>query len=237
MQEMVWAIPGFLGLPNDWNILKLKQLKGINLHDFSWASLSEWGEHFNRWVLEQNQTFNVLMGYSLGGRLALHALIDRPNQWKAAIIISAHTGQLSDKERGKRLLEDQKWALRFQNEEWHSLMQAWNGQEIFKQDSFQFSREESYYDRSQLAAILKQGTLAKQQELYQQIAELAIPILWMTGERDDRYNQLAETLSFAHPLSRWEKVPNAGHRVPWSQPVHVRKQIELFLNGILGINQ
>jgi 2-succinyl-6-hydroxy-2,4-cyclohexadiene-1-carboxylate synthase len=232
MPWTIWAIPGFLGQPSDWDILQRSDIIGVDLHAFSWNSLGGWAKQFNDWIVLQNKKPSVLMGYSLGGRFALHALVDRPEQWQAAIIVSAHSGFANDQERDKRKQQDQKWAERFEKEEWATLMQAWNAQEVFMQDDFHFDRQERDYQRQQLMNIFIHGSLAQQADLRSHIALLPIPILWITGSRDIRYSQLAQALSFAHPLSRWQKVEQAGHRVPWSQPLIFSQLIQAFLAQI-----
>lgn len=232
MNSTIWAIPGFLGLSSDWDFLDWKNLIGVNLHPFAWDSLFEWGIQFNAWVEKQEKNPAILMGYSLGGRLALHALLDRPQQWQAAIIISAHIGIENVQEKEKRWQRDQKWTQRFEREDWVSLMQAWNAQEVFKQDDFHFNRQEKQYQRAQLMQCLMQGSLGQQANLREQIASLSVPLLWITGGQDHSYCQLAQTLSFAHPQSRWKKIEQAGHRVPWAQSKAFSQCVQAFLEEV-----
>lgn len=229
----IWALPGFLGLPSDWDFLQQKSLIAVDWQTFAWDSLAEWGSAFNAWVSERSRTPRVLMGYSLGGRLALHALIDRPELWQAAIIISAHPGLTDVQERQRRLQLDEAWAKRFGSENWMSLMEAWNGQAIFAKDSFYFERRESDYQRHQLAHALIHGSLGRQAALFDPIATLPLPLLWVTGSQDDRYCQIAQALTFAHPASRWESIAQAGHRVPWSQPQVFSQMVSNFMAQLI----
>lgn len=228
----ILAIPGFLGLPSDWNMLNLQGVNGVDLHALDWTSLADWGKKFNAFVRQQQDAPAILMGYSLGGRLALHALIDQPTRWKGAIIISAHPGLADPGEKERRLEHDRQWAARFEKEEWGSLMRAWNGQAVFSQDAFHFDRRESDYQRMHLTHTLWRGSLGSQGDLRKQIEGLEMPLLWLTGSKDRHYCSLAETLSFLHPASRWLKVEGAGHRVPWGQPESCRKIINKFINNI-----
>lgn len=232
---MIWAIPGFLGLQSDWDFLAWKSLIAVDLYAFSWCTLSEWAEQFNR-LLEDGRDHRsepaILMGYSLGGRLALHALLDKPAQWKAAVIISAHPGLGDPDERKEREKRDQDWAQRFKQEEWDSLIRAWNAQPIFAGDSFSFDRHECCYERSLLAQTLNNGSLATQRDLREEIASLPMPILWITGGQDRCCSELASSLTFAHPFSRWVSVQGAGHRIPWEQPVVFNQLIQKFLETI-----
>lgn len=231
---VIWAIPGFLGLPTDWDILQWPHLRGVDLHAFSWNSLTEWGTQFNAWVERKEKEPAILMGYSLGGRLALHALLQRPQQWQAAIIVSAHPGITHLPDRKRRQKHDQEWANRFETEEWSSLMQAWNGQQVFQHETFHFQRQEKDYPRGQLAQCLKAGSLGQQTDLRSHIASLAVPLLWITGSEDCLYSQIAQMLCLAHPSSRWENVQKAGHRVPWSQTQIFSDLVQAFLKDIKG---
>ncbi len=231
-KTIIWSIPGFLGLAADWQLLPSQALQGINPYAFPLSSLADWARHFNIWMSEQTQAPEILMGYSMGGRLALHALIDRPSQWKAAIIVSAHPGLSEAKEREKRQARDQQWAQRFAQEEWTSLIHAWNQQEIFAQDTYCFERREVDYQREKLVHCLTHGSLSQQEDLRQKIQQLTLPILWVTGGKDLIYNNLAQTLSFSHPLSQWISIAHAGHRVPWSQPQVFIDFIYKFLNKL-----
>jgi len=208
----IYAIPGFLGLPSDWKVFNKLPLVPINHQDYCWNSLKEWAHDFNQKQLTPKQA--ILMGYSLGGRLALHALLDAPAKWKGAIIISSHYGLEDPSLRQQRLIHDEKWAHRFETEPWEQLMQSWNAQHIFKNEA-SFQRLEESYCRQQLAQVLRKSSLGVQENLKDKIDQLNIPILWITGANDQKYCKLAATLNFTHPLSQKMTIQGAGHRAPW----------------------
>lgn len=226
------ALHGFLGLPSDWDSLGLESLHPFNLNSFShWNTLQEWARAFND---HMSQFFSgderpILMGYSLGGRLALHALIHNPLLWGGGIVISAHPGLDQAVAKQSRLEEDKKWAKRFQQDPWEELMETWNSRSIFSQDSFVFRREAKDYCRKELASLLEKSSLGYQENLRDSIYQLPLPILWLVGEKDQTYSRLSHTLSFQHSHSCCRVIPNAGHRVPWEQPLLFKTQIESFL--------
>jgi len=139
---VLYALHGFLGKPSDWkDLFQKSDLQTIHAVDifnaFSLDSLTDWIEGFNQSIERKRAgSLRVLMGYSLGGRLALHALFQNPTLWDAAIIISAHPGLSSDNEKHQRLSIDEEWACRFENEPWDELMQAWNSRDVFSGDGF-----------------------------------------------------------------------------------------------------
>lgn len=227
-----WALPGFLGLPQDWDFLAWKNLVGVDPLFFAMDGLTGWATQFNDWIQIQKSEQNLLMGYSLGGRLALHALIDRPLLWQAAIIVSAHAGLTDPKAKEERQKLDAMWAEMFCNEPWPRLMEAWDSRGVFAGDSYRFCRLEDTYQRQKLADLLKEGSLGRQDDLRPRIAELQIPILWITGSEDARFCEVAQTMRFSHPHSRRIVISEAGHRVPWSQPKVFADQVQSFLNEL-----
>ena len=96
----IYALHGFLGLPSDW--AEFNGLEGVSLFDTRLpapsAGLTQWGKAFNAFA----EPGSLLLGYSLGGRLALHALCDNPGRWQGAILISAHPGLRCSKEKETR---------------------------------------------------------------------------------------------------------------------------------------
>ena len=229
----LYALHGFLGTPQDWGILSSRncfrdKVEAVNLLAYPIDSLESWAEHFTADVRKQSaETSNVLLGYSLGGRLALHCLLQDPSLWKAAIIVSAHCGLDSEEKKRERCLHDEKWACLFETLAWDELMQRWNAQEIFKSSTL--NREEEQFSRADLAKILRSLSLGKQQDLLPLIQSLSLPLLWITGENDTRFSQLAKTVHLKDPLSKMCAVPGAAHRVPWEQTESFIRIVERFL--------
>lgn len=193
--------------------------------------LQQWAAHFNR-SLPQNER-RILMGYSQGGRLGLHALLDNPVLWDGAVFISTHLGLKTVLERTKRLDVDASWAIHFEKESWEFLISAWNSREVFAKRLPPFRRQEPHYSREHLANMLRYWSLGHQEDLSTQIAQWPMPILWIVGEEDFAYKQLALSISLRHPKSQVWVVPNAGHRVPWDWPDFSQKlnaMLENFLS-------
>jgi 2-succinyl-6-hydroxy-2,4-cyclohexadiene-1-carboxylate synthase len=228
----IHALHGFLGAPNDWVDLSLPNLHRCDLYANGKPAqefgLKDWAKLFNLSVAQQE---GILMGYSLGGRLALHALLDKPECWRAAIIISAHPGLSSTQVKQERRKEDERWAERFLNEPWDKLMKAWNERAVFAGKSYVSERLEQNYNRLDLANTLRHWSLSTQDDLLPEIKKLDIPILWVAGELDSRYATIASTLSLRHPQSKIWIAPGSGHRVPWECQTF-QKQVETFVEAL-----
>src|SRR4051794_21774844 len=105
------SIHGFLGSPSDWlGTIPLDQTAhSLDLFSHreneSKLTFPEVGEFLNE-KANSLPSPRVLLGYSLGGRIALHALLASPQLWSGAVIVSAHPGLTDDQERNDRLQAD-----------------------------------------------------------------------------------------------------------------------------------
>lgn len=224
--KQILALHGFLGKPSDWNEFDIEFI-GIDLDQFASETLDEWAFKFNAFVKKEFSN-PILMGYSLGGRLALHAMIQEPALWKAGIIISANPGLSSEIEKEKRVENDLAWAKRFQQEDWNTLMNSWENQNVFK-GSVSLKRNEKDYDRKKLANWLINYSLGKQKNLLSMIRELPMPILWMAGECDRGFCDIAKSVELKNPHSNVRIMPGAGHRLPWDQPTQFTDILRRFV--------
>jgi len=217
------AVTGFLGKSADFASLKTfhpLELSAPNQGFYAYAS------ELSRRVPQGS----ALLGYSLGGRLALHTLLANPTHYSAAIIVSAHPGLTTKQEREIRLQSDAVWAEAFLKEPWDDLMQKWESQEVFRSSRFILKRAEADFDRRALADCLFHYSLGKQEDLRSQLACLNMPILWMVGEKDEKFRAVSQPLKFSHPDSKVLIVADAGHRIPWEQAEQFQKAVYSFLS-------
>lgn len=162
---------------------------------------------------------NVLLGYSMGGRRALQ-LLER-ERYDRAVIVSAGLNAPEDARRAR----DETWARRFESEEWSSLMRDWNAQPVFGGHVVQ--RREEDYDRRELARQLREWSPAVLPP--PQLESIATPVLWVAGERDAKYVEVARRAVARVPHAELWICPNAGHRVPWEQPQAFVSRLREFL--------
>lgn len=233
---MIWCLHGFLGCGADWDALGAHwpaDLPGLRAPDlFASAprreTLSAFGTRFAAQVADTDAS-PALVGYSLGGRLALHALLAAPDHWRAAVIVSAHLGLPTARERAARRINDAAWAARFARGRWTALIADWNARAVFGARPSGLERPESAYDRAALAAALTDWSLGRQQPLEARLAAVSAPILWVAGADDPRYLAEGERARSACPRVELTVAPGAGHRVPWEQPDWFAREAATFL--------
>lgn len=217
--KTVVALNGFLGQPSDWPRDLLPDGWTLRALAVDVALFDEWASRFTASLTEPV----VLLGYSLGGRLAMHALIQDPSKFLGAMIVSANPGLTSESERAERRAADEKWATRFESEPWDQLMRDWNAQAVFRGPAPAPERAEG--DRARLANQMRTWSLGRQRDLRSELASLELPITFVTGEIDTKFTAIARELPFEHVV-----IENAGHRVPWDAPTPFRAQLAKFLS-------
>ncbi len=235
----LWCLHGFLGTGKDWKSLaaSLDPFPGLSLHcpDIL-ASPGEirafpyWARKFNARAAGR-EGINILLGYSMGGRLALHALLQPGSPWKGAVIVSAHPGLSSPAERETRLARDEEWASRFEKDPWEKLIRDWNAQPVFGGKEPPFQRREEDFSRAALAKALRTWSLGRQDSLLDRLHHVRIPVLWLAGEEDERYVRLGKYAVRLLPRGTLKTFPDTGHRVPWEAPRAFSSAVKNFLAG------
>ncbi len=258
MRVSVHCLHGFLGSAQDWESLfsteASAEFQSIRYNFFSPDSVSNQAgvavaepgldlEALGRWVNQRARLFNapgsirVLLGYSLGGRVAMHALAADPQLWQAAVLVSANPGLPESDAQGRkiRLQADREWARKFQSGNWEEVVGSWNAQPVLSGGKVIPIRKPTDFSRSALAASLDHCSLGRQKDLRPELSRLSLPILWVAGENDPKFKTLACEGAALNPHFQVACLPDAGHRTPWDQPLLFKKTLHKFLieNSIL----
>jgi len=162
----------------------------------------------------------VLVGYSMGGRLALHSLLaDKGRMWDAAVIISAHPGLEINTERAARREVDASWSARALHGDWREFSRDWQAQPVLQSvrqtDAALPDRMGLVTRRNEVARSFVCWSLGAQMPLWPRLAEIRCPLLWVAGEVDGKFSELAKRAVAALPDARLWIAPGSGHRVPW----------------------
>ncbi|MEO0375535.1 MAG: hypothetical protein AAF329_13095 [Cyanobacteria bacterium P01_A01_bin.17] len=102
----LWCLHGNLQQPSVWETAlgDLWQAPAIRVIPVDlWSTTAQgfwdWAELFCERVVTEGASRNVVLGYSLGGRLALHAVLHNPELWEGAIATSTSPGLSSLEDR------------------------------------------------------------------------------------------------------------------------------------------
>ena len=180
-------------------------------------SFDNWTEDFcGRVKAKANGEKSILLGYSLGGRLALHACLSRPDLWKSAIVVGADPGLESEEEKRLQLDKDRNWAERLKREPLEKLVDEWDAQPVFGGIENQAPRNLGEMDPQKISQQFLIFSKGIQRNLAPKLAELKnLPILFVSGEKDQKYQVIGEKLAKSFSVINAQVIADAGHRVPW----------------------
>lgn len=234
---MIWALHGAVGRAADWRAYAASlpsALGGVRRLDL-WRfldccpmPLEEFGATLAGEITRADPA-PVLVGYSMGGRLALHALRARPDLWKAAIIISAHPGLSDEAERVERREKDAEWSALALKGEWAEFLQRWETQAVIAAAGEMPDRYPLKDRRASIARSFIDWSLGAQADLSKGLIGVTCPVLWLTGERDGKFTELARNVVPDIPRAEHIVVPGCGHRVPWEKPQEFSRITREFL--------
>lgn len=219
---MIWFLHGNMGLPGDWGPVS-KALQGMGVASRSlnlWKllaccpkTLTEAGDLIAAEISSQDHR-PVLCGYSLGGRLGLHAVCRHPELWAGAVFVSTHPGLQSDDERSIRRASDAEWAVKCLEIPWNDVMTSWHEQGVLRGNKREEQPALSSWKRS-IARGFVDWSLGMQEDFRQNLRQLEIPWLWVCGEKDPKFSGLGREVAGDGLVL----VPGSGHRVPAEQPI------------------
>jgi 2-succinyl-6-hydroxy-2,4-cyclohexadiene-1-carboxylate synthase len=161
------------------------------------------------------------LGYSMGGRFALHVALRQPETVRRLVVVSA-TGGLDDAAaRAARREADEALAVRVETEGVEAFVRWWLARPLFQTLPPGSAAIESRLGGTAagLASSLRLAGTGSQRPLWSQLSQLTMPVLVVAGERDDSYvaqgRRLAESIGSNAALA---VVPDAGHACHLEQP-------------------
>lgn len=178
-----------------------------------------------------------VLGYSMGGRLALALAIDHPEQVRSLILESASPGIADEHERRTRQVADERLADRIVQrgledfvDYWEALP-MWESQAVLAAEVRNRQRNIRLdHTPAGLAANLRATGTGAQPSFWEQLPHLATPTLLIAGELDEKFAQVARRMHDTVPVSRLEIVSNAGHAVHLEQSAGYVWLVSQFLN-------
>lgn len=169
-----------------------------------------------------------LVGYSLGGRIAMYHACQQPTGLCGLIVEGGHPGLDCAQARENRRLVDRRWATRFADEPLDSVFSDWYQQPVFasltdmqRQDLVTLRRQNSGLA---LAEMLQATSLAEQPDLRAALSILTYPFHYLYGERDDKFAAIAAKL-----CAERHAIPNAGHNAHRDNPAAVAASLAQIL--------
>lgn len=165
-----------------------------------------------------------LVGYSMGGRLALHLAARRPQRVLSLLTIGAHAGLGADGREGRRL-GDEALAERIEKGGVEAFVNYWSSLPMFagierRGPNFvaQVRADRLENHAAGLACSLRGMGAGAMEPVWDDLAQLNFPCTFVAGQLDHGYVASARRLAATVPQSRVEVVLHAGHSVHQERP-------------------
>jgi len=169
-----------------------------------------------------------LVGYSLGGRIAMFHACQQPKGLVGLVVEGGHPGLNDEPTRNARAKSDAQWAERFRREPLEKVFIDWYQQPVFaalhdaERDALVALRSQN--NGASLGAMLQATSLAQQPDLRAALRAHDYPFHYVYGERDDKFGAIATELTAQRHV-----IPNAGHNAHRESPAAVAECLAQIL--------
>lgn len=226
----VWLLSGFLGDHTQWGAAheELEKHLGYTVDWYDWAqdcrdvkSLPEAAQVISQKAFATGQR-PVLVGYSMGGRVALEAITSYPGVFEQAVLVSTHLGLETESEKDQRCKVDEEWA-RLLESDLETFWRKWGTQEVFK-NSHSLT---TAVDQNLWGTLLRRLGTGTQKNFREFLSNPKLPpLLFINGQNDEKYVQMYTDLL---PNVNRLVIEGAGHRVPLDQPLAFAQNAAHFI--------
>ncbi len=179
---------------------------------------------------------SVLVGYSLGGRLALRAALRSPDSVTAVVLVGATAGIEDGPMRVQRAEADEKLASWIEVMPIEDVVSLWERQPLFADQSDLLVEEQRpgrlSQDPRSLALLLRTAGQGRLEPVWDELHSFELPLLAIAGARDDGYSAAAKRIASVAPNARAAIVEEAGHAAHLQQPAEVASLIAAFLDDL-----
>ncbi len=180
----------------------------------------------------------VLCGYSLGGRLALHAALREPERYAGLVMIGTSAGIEAPGTRAARAEADARLAAWMETQPIEEIVSIWERQPLFADQADALVEAQRpgrlAQDPRSLALLLRTAGQGALEPVWQRLDSLPMPVLAIAGSLDDRYHDAARRMANAMSDGHWEAIEHAGHAPHLQRPETVALLLLEFLDQHLG---
>jgi 2-succinyl-6-hydroxy-2,4-cyclohexadiene-1-carboxylate synthase len=175
-----------------------------------------------------------LMGYSMGGRLALYLACQFPQQFLSLFLESASPGLEIEAERTLRQQQDKILATELESDRWPAVLARWYAQPLFDtlRHSPQFDEilQRRRHNRPHLLAQALRGLgTGVQPSLWDEMAALTMPTTLVVGDLDHKFVQINQSMAVQQPLAKLKILPDCGHAAHVEDPAAFAAALQIHL--------
>lgn len=177
-----------------------------------------------------------VLGYSMGGRLALTFAVLYPHRVRTLILESSSPGLKTMQERRERMKRDEALAEEIEQYGVTAFVEKWENMPLFASQKRlplsiqQRIRNERLNNNALgLANSLRGMGTGRQPSWWNHLSEVNVPTLLLCGEWDQKFCRIAEEMKKYLPNCEMVKVPQAGHAIHVEQRQIFAKIVSKFI--------
>lgn len=182
-----------------------------------------------------------ILGYSMGGRLALTFALKYPNKVGKLILESASPGLEEEEQRAARRIQDEKLAIRILEEGIPSFIEYWEDIPLFSSQkrlavNIREGIRKQRLANSQIGLVnsLRGMGTGSQPSWWNKLDELFMPILLLTGSLDEKFCLIADKMQGKMKNVRRITISDCGHALHVEKPKIFGTIINEFLSNEKG---
>lgn len=176
----------------------------------------------------------VPVGYSMGGRLALHAALAEPNRWRALVLVGVSAG-LDDPD--ARRAADEELAEWIETHQIEEVVARWEKLPVFTTQSPELVATQRpgrlSHDPKRLAELLRTAGQGAMPAVWDRLPRLERPVLCIAGALDETYVGAGRRMASLLPNGTLRIVPESGHAAQLENPDAVARELRSFLDECL----
>ncbi|MDA8193077.1 MAG: 2-succinyl-6-hydroxy-2,4-cyclohexadiene-1-carboxylate synthase [Thermaerobacter sp.] len=180
----------------------------------------------------------VVIGYSLGARLALHLALRHGPQVSALVLESGSPGLADDDARRTRRDRDNLLARQIESRGMTWFASYWDKLPLFASRQGLPEpirrREETirrFHSPSALAASLRYAGTGAQRSLWEDLGQLTMPVLILTGQLDRKFCEIGRLMTANIPGALHQVVAGSGHSVHLENPAGFIQAVVPFITS------
>ena len=180
-----------------------------------------------------------VLGYSMGGRVALSLCAAFPERVKSAVLVGASAGIEDPAARAARQRSDETLAQRIEREGVPAFVEQWSRLPLFASQETRLAPEQRARQERQrlrnraggLARSLRGMGSGAQPPLHALLPHIGTPLLLLAGADDAKFRAIARDLARRLPNAAVEIVPEAGHAAHLESPEAVAQSARRFFTA------
>ncbi|WP_313799401.1 2-succinyl-6-hydroxy-2,4-cyclohexadiene-1-carboxylate synthase [Cytobacillus sp.] len=243
---------GFTGNAYSWRKLKpfLKGIRNVFAIDIVGHGKTDAPADISRYtiesaardidlILEQMRIEQAnILGYSMGGRLALTFALKYPNKVGKVILESASPGLEEEGQQAARRIQDENLAIRIREEGIPAFIEYWENIPLFNTqkrlaENIRVEMRNQRLANSQIGLVnsLKGMGTGSQPSWWSKLDELSMPFLLLTGSLDEKFCLIADRMQATMKNARRITISDCGHAIHVEKPKIFGTIVSEFLSN------